>query len=698
VAARRPSLPDGRLTNSALPEPAPRRYSAFISYNHRDRRRAAWLHRALETYRIPPRMRGRQGALGPLGDRLPPVFRDREELATSSDLARSVREALAQSGALIVICSPNGARSEWVNEEIRTFTALGRRDRISCLIVEGVPHAASTPGVDPALECLPPALFDDGAHEPLAADLRPGEDGPHLAKLKLLAGVLGVGFDELRQREQARRTQRLALAAVGLGVALVLMSGLAIFAVLSRNEAVRQRDIARQKTETAERTVDFVKSLFEVSDPSEARGQTITAREILDRGAQRIDRSLAGEPMVKAELGVTLGEVYSGLGLYRQGEALIRRTLALRGVGPETRARQFAALGDAQARQGDYAGAVSSYRRALRDAGADDELAARILAGVGEAKSALNDDAGADRAGRAALRLDLHTRGPRDPDVARDLEALADNDVGAARYASARARVERALDIRLEAQGPSHPKVAEDLNALGAVAYLQRDPAAAESFYRRAMAADEAVIGADHPDAATTMNNLARLMIERRDYAEAEPLLRRAVAIILRERDETFDDLAFEFDNLALARRGLGDEAGAEPLLEKALRAARLHHHRNLAPILVDMADIACDRHDVPRGQDLLREAAPIMARDYPDDPWRTAWASAIEGHCRLAAGDTRAALQTLTAASAAIRARWPANSLYGARAAELLARARAEASPHPQSERPNQQPPGSQG
>ena len=79
------------------------RYSAFISYNHRDKASAAWLHRAIETYRIPPRLRGRQTPLGVLGARLPPVFRDREEMATSPDLSQSIREALAESASLIVV-------------------------------------------------------------------------------------------------------------------------------------------------------------------------------------------------------------------------------------------------------------------------------------------------------------------------------------------------------------------------------------------------------------------------------------------------------------------------------------------------------------------------------------------------------------------------------------------------------------------
>jgi len=657
------------------------RYSAFISYNHRDRREAAWLHRALETYRIPKHMRGRQSRLGPLAARLPPVFQDREELAASSDLALSVRQALEDAASLIVICSPAGAASKWVNEEIRLFTALGRRERIQCLIVAGEPHASRRPGADPMLECLPPALLENGG-EPLAADLRPGGDGRQMAKLKLLAGVMGVGFDELRQREQTRRVRRLAIASSALGLGFVIMSGLAGAALLARNEAVRQRDIARQKTLTAERTVEFVKSLFTVSDPSEARGETITAREILDRGALQIERGLSEEPSVRAELATTLGEVYSGLGLFQRGERLIRQGLSFRGVDPGVRVRQDLALGEAQARQGEYAAALESFGRAL--AGAEGETAPRpdllprILVGMGEAHSALENDAQAVRLLDRALALDRRRLGETHPDVARDLEALGVNDMFAGRLDAARRRVDQALAIRLETQGPLHPKVSEDLNSLAAIAYLQGEASASEAYLRRTLANDRILLGPDHPDVATTQNNLARLMIERRAYGEALPLLEGAVAIILRERNPLFDDLAFEFDNLGLARRGLGDLDGAEEAFRSALRVARHHKHRNLAPILVDLAELACSRDQAREGQAFLTEARPIMAADYPDDPWRLAWLEAVRGHCLLAAGDRAAARRALETSHPIIAARWPPTSLYGARTAEFLTAARA--------------------
>ena len=316
-----PSSPDSGSSGDI------KRYAAFISYNQRDRAQARWLHRSLETYRFPAKLVGRVTKFGVLANRLPPIFQDREELSASADLAESVHRALADSASLIVICSPNGARSTWVNEEIREFTRLGRRGEIQCLVIAGEPRPLANPQ-DPADDgCFPPALYENGGQEPLAADIRPGMDGKGLARLKLISGITGVGFDELRQREHARRTRRLVVATTILALALLLVASLAAFALVSRSEAIAQRDVAQRKTVTAERTVEFVKSMFAVADPAQAQGDVITARQVVDLGAQRIDRELANEPTVKAELQVTLGEVYTNLGLFKQGDILLRRSL-----------------------------------------------------------------------------------------------------------------------------------------------------------------------------------------------------------------------------------------------------------------------------------------------------------------------------------------------------------------------------------
>jgi WD40 repeat protein/formylglycine-generating enzyme required for sulfatase activity len=211
------------------------KYKAFISYSHADRAWGNWLHKALESYRVPKRMVGKPGRDGPVSARLYPIFRDREELPTSSDLGQQINEALENAAYLIVICSPHAAKSRWVNEEILTFKRLGRNNRILALIVGGEPHAAHRPGPAAKQECFPQALmFSLNAQgepefpvEPLAADVRPGQDKKVDAKLKLIAGVLGVGFDELKQRNHEATAQRRRrwLAAAGLA-GLIVAAGL----------------------------------------------------------------------------------------------------------------------------------------------------------------------------------------------------------------------------------------------------------------------------------------------------------------------------------------------------------------------------------------------------------------------------------------------------------------------------------------
>ncbi len=130
-----------------MTERQPPKYRAFISYNHRDSVICAKLHRRLDGYRPPPELVGAETDLGRVPDRLHPVFRDREELATSADLPSTIKDALEQSGHLVVICSPNAAASKWVDAEIAYFVEMGRANRIHPVIVEGEPP-----------DCFPPSL------------------------------------------------------------------------------------------------------------------------------------------------------------------------------------------------------------------------------------------------------------------------------------------------------------------------------------------------------------------------------------------------------------------------------------------------------------------------------------------------------------------------------------------------------------
>lgn len=190
------------------------KYRAFISYSHKDEKWASWLHHALETFKVPKYLVGEETAMGVVPERMGKVFRDREELSSSHSLGAELTQALKDSACQIVICSPNAANSHWTNEEILTYKRLGRESRVFCLIVDG------EPGTDQ--ECFPQAArFRMGADgelseepaEPIAADARPHADGKFNAKLKLIAGMLGVGFDALKQRELRRQKKRKAILA-----------------------------------------------------------------------------------------------------------------------------------------------------------------------------------------------------------------------------------------------------------------------------------------------------------------------------------------------------------------------------------------------------------------------------------------------------------------------------------------------------
>jgi hypothetical protein len=223
------------------------RYWAYLSYAHADERHARRVPGRIERFRVPSALRGREIEGQVVGARLRPLFRDRDELASSGDLRDSLDAALAASGALIVLCTPNAARSKWVDQEIRTFVATHGARRVFPLIVEGEPNSGDE------RECFPPALRGGGSAglEPVAGDLRPHADGPRDGVLKIIAGLLGVGFDAIKRRD-AQRRHRLAL---GLATTASLV---AIVTSLTALYAVQQRDIAQVRRAQAEDLIGFM--------------------------------------------------------------------------------------------------------------------------------------------------------------------------------------------------------------------------------------------------------------------------------------------------------------------------------------------------------------------------------------------------------------------------------------------------------
>ncbi|MEP9358345.1 TIR domain-containing protein [Sphingomonas sp. KR3-1] len=210
---------------------ATRRFRAFISYSHADAAAARRLHRALEQYRVPRRLVGQATPQGPVPRRLAPIFRDREELAAAADLGAHIRDALAASDALVVLCSPTARVSPWVEREVALFRAQSPDRPVLAALLDGEPAQAfpDSMRVDRGAVC-----------EPIAADFRPRGDGPRLARLKLIAGLTGLDLDALIQRDAQRRLRRVMAVTLAASIAALGMAALLVIAVQARAEAERQ--------------------------------------------------------------------------------------------------------------------------------------------------------------------------------------------------------------------------------------------------------------------------------------------------------------------------------------------------------------------------------------------------------------------------------------------------------------------------
>ncbi len=340
------------------------RYRAFVSYSHRDQAFGRRLHRSLERYAVPRRLVGRPTPWGPAPARIAPVFRDREEFSAAGDLSAEVRAALAASGALIVVCSPAAAASPWVGREIALFREL-HPDR---------PVLAALAAGDP-MQAFPAALTLAGGApvEPLAADFRASGDGPRLALLKLVAGVLGVGLDELVQRDAQRRLRRVtAVTAGALGLALA-MSGLSVFALLARAEAQRERGEALvAKAEAERRRADAVAARNEAELQ---RAEAVGARKDAERQRGEAEHQ-RGEAEALVEFMLTdLRDRLKGVGRLDVLTAVNARTLSYYGdqdiarLPPASRARYariLMAMGEDDLTRGDQAAADQKFQKADR--------------------------------------------------------------------------------------------------------------------------------------------------------------------------------------------------------------------------------------------------------------------------------------------------------------------------------------------
>jgi eukaryotic-like serine/threonine-protein kinase len=374
------------------------------------------------------------------------------------------------------------------------------------------------------------------------------------------------------------RRNRTPVTAAAVAIAAILVGAAA--AVLGFVEAREAQYRAEQEAATAQQVTDFLVELFRVSDPGEALGNRITAREVLDRGVGTIRGDLGDQPVVRARLMRTMGVVYGNLGLIAEAASLLEDAVAVLDATPRADDEEVALtldrLGGVYRQLGRFDAAENVLRRALhleeRAGRVESRRLASILGNLGAV--ALSTGRYEDAEPLLLEALDLQERfvGRAHADVGRTLSNLGVMYLHQRRTDEAEPHLARAAAILERDLGPSHPSLAGVLLNLGTVHQLHRRYDEAETAYLRAHQIFETTLDPDHPWMARVINNLGEVDWARGRYEEAEEYLSRALAIKEATGGRDHPDIATTVKMLGNVYRDVGRYAEAEPMYQRALR------------------------------------------------------------------------------------------------------------------------------
>jgi len=367
-----------------------------------------------------------------------------------------------------------------------------------------------------------------GAPSELAADIR-----RYLNHEPVVARPASAGY---RLKKYARRHR----VAVGVGAGLVML-----FAVFSVVQAVqlrritRERDRANRERDRATRITDFMTGMFKLSDPSQARGNSVTAREILDKASNDMGTGLAKDPAVQSQMMQVMALTYANLGLYPRAHELAQRALDSRldllGPNDPKTLDSMAQLGWILDREGHYADAEKRLRQALagerRILGAEHPFTLETtdhLAVVLEHQGHYDEG---EKLEREVVEVGTRALGPENEQILRATANLGVALFNEGRYAEAEQEYRRLADVDRRVFGPDDPRTLKVVGNLGLMIESQGRLAEAEPLYREVLATARRVLGSDHPDTAFDMDHLANLLDLEGRLPEAERLSREELAI-----------------------------------------------------------------------------------------------------------------------------------------------------------------------
>ena len=364
---------------------------------------------------------------------------------------------------------------------------------------------------------------------------------------------------------------------------LVAIVGSSVVLAVQAARLQRERD-------TAEQVVAFMTDLFNVSDPGESRGNTITAREILDRGAERIGTDLKDQPEVQARLLDAMGQVYTNIGLYDRAVAMLQPSLQL---------RQGLNGGDGLA----VSTTMIRLANALRERGK-----------VGDAEPLV----------REALEIRRRLSPQQSVEIAGALNALGLIEQARGRWNEAIPLFEEAVTIWRARNGPDHPQVAMALHSVSGIYRDAGDFAKAEQAAREALRIRRKALGDGHPLTASSVTLVAQILDARGEDAEAEVLLREALATRQKVLEPGHHLIYQSMNNLASVLHDQGKYAEAEPMYRAAIDGATkwLGPHAETAMNINNLATLMEDAGRYPEAEQYYRESLAlrrqVLGADHP--------------------------------------------------------------------------------
>ncbi len=374
------------------------------------------------------------------------------------------------------------------------------------------------------------------------------------------------------------RRHRLAVAASAV-VALAVF-GLIASLIIGSARVARERDRANREAQAAERVSDFLVGAFAISDPDESRGNKITAREVLDKGARQIETDLAGQPALQARLMSTMGKVYEGLGLYEPARQLLDKAIGLqkKTLGPEHQEtlasqRMLARILQYQAQ---YPAAEKLYSETLqkqeRLLGSDAMDTLRTKANLGSLYNEQGRYADAEKLLSETVKATTQASGQNSPETMSALHSLAIAYDGERQYAKEADIWEELYRLRSQTLGPDHPDTVSSMQNLAYVYYKLGKAAEAEKLQRQGLEIGRRVLGNDHPSVLLAIGNLANTLLSEGKAAEAEPLQREALEGRRRILGPNHPETQYAIANLANILSAQKRYREAEALYREALQ------------------------------------------------------------------------------------------------------------------------------